>query len=130
VKERPRTPGSRPRVTDFLACADFGDDETLRLVASAMLSSQHALAAAVVDSARERGLRLSSAAVLDEIPGHGLHARVDGHELWIGDLAFVRERGWQEAPLATLDRYAAMDKDPLLAAIDGLPGAIMAIAHE
>jgi len=118
----------RPQVTDFLACADFGDDETLRLIASAERVSEHPLASAVVEAARERGLALSEPASFDYSPGQGIHATVDGHDVWVGNLAFTRERGWQEAPLQTLDRYADEGKTPLLAAIDGKPGAILALA--
>ena len=118
----------RPQVTDFLACADFGDDETLRLIASAERVSEHPLAAAVVEAARERGLELSDPASFDYAPGQGIHATVDGHDVWVGNLAYTRERGWQEAPQATLDRYADEGKTPLLAAIDGKPGAILALA--
>jgi Cu+-exporting ATPase len=118
----------RPQVTDFLACADFGDDETLRLIASAERVSEHPLAAAVVEAARERGLALSDASAVEYAPGQGIHARVDGHDVWVGNLAYTRERGWQEAPGQTLDRYADEGKTPLLAAIDGKPGAILALA--
>jgi Cu+-exporting ATPase len=118
----------RPQVTDFLACADFGDDETLRLVASAERVSEHPLASAVVEAARERGLSLSEPSSFDYTPGKGIHAAVDGHDVWVGNLAFVRDRGWAEAPQGTLDRYADEAKTPLLAAIDGKPGAILALA--
>jgi Cu+-exporting ATPase len=122
--------GDRSRVTDFLACADFGDDETLRLIASAERGSDHPLASAVVEAARERGLALSEPADVDHAAGYGVHARVDGHDVWVGDLSYTRERGWQEAPLGTLDRYAREGKTPLLAAIDGKPGAILAVADD
>jgi len=118
----------RPQVTDFLACADFGDDETLRLIASAERVSEHPLAAAVVEAARERGLALSEPSSFDYTPGQGIHATVDGHDVWVGNLAFTKGRGWQEAPAQTLDRYADEGKTPLLAAIDGKPGAILALA--
>ena len=118
----------RPQVTDFLACADFGDDETLRLVASAERVSEHPLASAIVEAARERGLTLSEPASFDYTPGQGVHASVDGHDVWVGTLEHTRDRGWAEAPQGTLDRYADEGKTPILAAIDGKPGAILAIA--
>ncbi len=118
----------RPLVTDFLACADFGEDETLRLVASAERVSEHPLAAAVVEAAREKGLALSDPASFEYTPGQGIHATVDGHDVWVGNAEYTRDRGWQEAPQQVLDRYADEGKTPLLAAIDGKPGAIMALA--
>jgi len=114
-------------VTDFLACADFGDDETLRLIASVEHASADPLAAAVVEAARSRGLRLSAPSSFENVPGRGIHATVDGHDVWVGDLAFTRDRGWQEAPLMTLERYAKEGKAALLAAIDGKPAAILAL---
>ena len=118
----------RPQVTDFLACADFGEDEALRLIASAERVSEHALAAAVVEAAREKGLALAEPSSFEYVPGQGIHATVDGHDVWVGNLAFTKDRGWAEAPIATLDRYADDGKTPLLATIDGKPGAILALA--
>ncbi len=118
----------RPQVTDFLGCADVGDDEALRLIASAERVSEHPLAAAVVEAARERGLALSEPSSFEYTPGQGIHATVDGHDVWVGNLAFTKGRGWQDAPQQTLDRYADEGKTPLLAAIDGKPGAILALA--
>jgi P-type Cu+ transporter len=118
----------RPQVTDFLACADFGDDETLRLVASAESVSEHPLAAAVIEAARERGIALAEPSSFEYAPGQGIHASVDGHDVWVGTLEYTRDRGWADAPQGTLDRYADEGKTPLLAAIDGKPGAILAAA--
>ncbi|MBI2325739.1 MAG: copper-translocating P-type ATPase, partial [Chloroflexi bacterium] len=118
----------RPEVTDFLACADFGEDEALRLIASAERVSEHPRASAVVEAARERGLALAEPTSFEYVPGQGIHATVDGHDVWVGNLAFTKDRGWADAPVATLDRYADEGKTPLLAAIDGKPGAILALA--
>ena len=118
----------RPRVTDFLGCADFGDDEVLRLAASAERVSEHPLAAAVVEAARERGLTLVDASSFDYTPGEGIRAVVEGHDVRVGNLAFVVEHGWEEAPREVLDRHASQGKTALLVTIDGKPAAIMALA--
>lgn len=81
-----------------------------------------------MEAARQRGLRLSAPSSFEHIPGRGIHATVDGHDVWVGDLAFTRDRGWQEAPLMTLERYTREGKTTLLAAIDGKPAAILALA--
>jgi Cu+-exporting ATPase len=118
----------RPRVTDFLGCADIGDDEVLRLAASAERVSEHPLASAVVEAARERGIELADPSAFDYTPGQGIHATVDGHDVRVGNLAFVRDHGWEEAPQQVLDRHADQGKTPLLVTVDGKPGAIMALA--
>lgn len=118
----------RPRVTDFLGCADFGDDEVLRLAASAERVSEHPLAAAVVEAAQERGLALAEPTSFEYTPGAGIHATVEGHDVRVGNLAFVADHGWQDAPRQVLERHADAGKTPLLITIDGKPGAILALA--
>src|SRR5258708_6800794 len=45
----------RPAVTDLLSCADIGEDEALRLIASAELRSEHPLAGAGLQAAPAKG---------------------------------------------------------------------------
>src|SRR5205823_4891355 len=47
----------RPRLTDLLACADFGEDEVLRLAAGAERGSAHPLGAGVVEAASADAIR-------------------------------------------------------------------------
>src|SRR5581483_8341642 len=72
----------RPQVTDILTCADYGEDESLRLIASAELRSEHPLAGAVLEAAREKGLTPSEPERFESFPGQGVHAVVDGHEVY------------------------------------------------
>ncbi|MGH2498974.1 MAG: heavy metal translocating P-type ATPase, partial [Candidatus Limnocylindria bacterium] len=75
----------RPEVVDWVTCADIGEDEALRLIASAELRSEHPLAAAVVEHARAKGLELTEPTTFEAIAGSGVHAVVEGHEIWIGN---------------------------------------------
>src|SRR5439155_18024446 len=75
----------RPKVVDYMSCAGIGEEEVLRLIASAELRSEHPLAAAVVEAATERGVQPSEPAKLEAIPGQGVHAVVEGHDIWIGN---------------------------------------------
>ncbi len=117
----------RPRLTDLLACADFGEDEVLRLAASAERVSEHPLASAVVEAARERGLALIEPADFEYTPGKGIRATVDGHDVRVGNFAFV-EQAWPDAPQQVLARHADAGKTPLLVTIDDKPGAVLALA--
>src|SRR5258707_7435674 len=74
----------RPEVTDVLVCADYGEDETLRLIASAELRSEHPLAGAVLEAARAKGLTPSEPSRFESVPGQGVHAVVDGHDGYVG----------------------------------------------
>ncbi len=118
----------RPEVTDWITCADIGEDEALRLVASAELRSEHPLAAAVVEHARTKGLALSEPSAFEAIAGRGVHAMVDGHEVWVGNADLAREHGFADLGDGMLAHHQSEGRTTLVATIDDLPGAIIALA--
>jgi Cu+-exporting ATPase len=118
----------RPEVTDVLVCADFGEDETLRLIASAELRSEHPLAGAVLEAARTKGLVPSEPERFESFPGQGVHAVVDGHDVFVGNRAFATAHGFADLGEGLLTHHEEAGKTPLLAAIDGKPLAILALA--
>jgi Cu+-exporting ATPase len=71
----------KPRVTRILPAAGYTGTELLRLAASAEHSSEHPIGQAVVKAAQERGIVLAEAAGFKAEAGHGVRARVDGHEV-------------------------------------------------
>ncbi|MFD7439028.1 heavy metal translocating P-type ATPase [Streptomyces sp. NPDC059861] len=75
-----------PRVTDIRPLPGSGLDETALLVlaASAEHQSEHPLARAVVDAARERELPLAAAVDFAAVPGQGVTATIDGHNIQVG----------------------------------------------
>ena len=93
----------RPTVTEIVT-SGIGEDELLRLVASAERVSEHPLGEAIVAAAKEKGLSLSDVEEFNALPGQGIQAKIDGVELVVGNLALMRER---EAPLNGLDKKAA-----------------------
>ena len=118
----------RPEVTDWLTCAGIGEDEVLRLVASAELRSEHPLATAVVEHAVKKGLALSEPASFEAIAGRGVHATVDGHDVWVGNADLARAHGFADLGDGMLAHHQAEGKTTLVATIDGEPGAILALA--
>ena len=117
----------RPRLVDHLVCADFGENETLRLAASAEQGSEHPLAGAIVEAARERGLVLAEPSLFLALPGRGVHAVVEGHDIWIGNRALAAEHGFVPGePL--LAAHEDQGRTVLIATVDGAPLAIFALA--
>ncbi len=106
----------KPRVTQ----ADIGDDD-LRLAASAESRSEHPLGKAVVDYAASRGLGLTEAGEFSATAGLGIRARVEGHDVLAGNLAFLAGSGVTalgEGILVAVDgRYAGslLVSDPIRA---------------
>ena len=81
----------RPVLASIHALADHGDDELLRLAAAAEERSNHPLAHAVVDAARSRGLKWAAAEDVQNSPGRGMSARVEGHACLLGNEALFQE---------------------------------------
>lgn len=60
------------------------EDEALALVAAVERDSEHILARALVNAARERELTVPLARDFEALPGHGVQATVDGRVLKVG----------------------------------------------
>ncbi|MFE2040863.1 heavy metal translocating P-type ATPase [Streptomyces sp. NPDC059477] len=89
-----------PQVTDVRPLDGSGLDAgaLLRLAAAAEHPSEHPLARAVVDAARERELDLPSVTDFDSTPGTGVTATVEGRTVTVGSPA--RLLGSAEADIA------------------------------
>jgi len=74
----------KPRVTGVDPAPGRTESELLRLAASAERYSEHPLGKAIVEAAAERGLALEEATEFSALAGHGVRARVAGHEVSIG----------------------------------------------
>ena len=70
-----------------------GEDELLKLAASAQQGSEHPLGRALVRAGRERGLALTSPTAFEALPGRGVDATVDGMRLAIGNRSLMNEIG-------------------------------------
>ena len=115
-----------PRVTDVIP---YGRDKQalLSLAASLERSSEHPLAKAV--TAEAEGMPLSDVTDFEALPGHGLHARLNGKELLGGSLKFLSSRGLVSASvLAQANTLAEEGKTPLLFAYNGELAGMIAVA--
>lgn len=81
----------KPRVTDIVTNG-ISDDEMLKIAASAERSSEHPLAEAVVEEAKNRSLELYDVKNFEAIPGQGLEALVNNKKYYIGNLRLVNEK--------------------------------------
>jgi Cu+-exporting ATPase len=118
----------RPEMTDILVCADIGEADALRFIASAELRSEHPLARAVLEAASARGLKPSEPSLFESFPGAGIHAVVDGHHIYVGNRAFAVAHGFADLGDGLLAHHEAAGKTPLIATVDGAPLAILALA--
>lgn len=84
----------RPRVTDVVPASGTDEAEVLALAAAVESQSEHPLAAAVLEAAREADVVYAEAMNARAIPGKGITAAVGGHEdpVWVGNFRLVQER--------------------------------------
>ncbi len=120
----------QPRVVDVVASSNpVGEEELLRLAASAEASSEHPLAAAVVDAAKERELAVVDAREFQAVPGHGLEAKVDGRTVLVGNAKLMRDRGIAFDGLnARADELEGAGRTVVRVAVDGEAAGLVAIA--
>ncbi|MBU2091561.1 MAG: heavy metal translocating P-type ATPase, partial [Alphaproteobacteria bacterium] len=119
----------RPKVTAIRTLGGFGEDDLLRLLASLEQSSEHPLAAAIVAAAKERSLDLLQASDFDSPTGKGVLGTVDGRKLVVGNARFLGEHDIETGPLEEIADMLRQDgATAILAAIDGEPAGIVAIA--
>jgi Cu+-exporting ATPase len=81
----------RPVLEAVHPLAGRAENHLLRMAAAAEERSNHALAHAVVDAARARGLAWSPAEDVQILPGRGLTAKVEGCDCLLGNEALFRE---------------------------------------
>jgi Cu+-exporting ATPase len=94
-----------------------GDNEILRLAASAERNSEHPLGEAIVRAATGRGLDLAEPESFNSIPGHGLEAKIGGQTVLLGNRKLMSNRGVDISPLAAdAERLEAEGKTAMFVA--------------
>jgi P-type Cu+ transporter len=79
----------RPALREVAPMPDVDGVELLRVAAAAESASEHPLAGAVVEGARERGVPLTRATSFEALPGRGVRASFNGVLLLVGRRDFV-----------------------------------------
>jgi Cu+-exporting ATPase len=83
----------KPKVEDVISLNGVSSEALLELAASAEMPSEHPLAKAVVERAKEMGLNLKEVLDFKAAAGGGVDAQVDGKRVLIGNLRFLNQEG-------------------------------------
>ncbi len=119
----------KPKVTSIAAAEGVAETDLLRLAATLERASEHPLAAAIVEAAKEGGLMLGTAENFDSPVGKGVTGTVDGRRLVIGSHRIMAEAEVDLSPLA--ERAKALSGEGatvIFAAIDGRIAGLFAIS--
>ena len=79
----------KPSVTDFFAGDGYNVELLLQYAASVEKNSEHPLAQAIVNYAREKNIQFSSVESFQSFPGMGSAGMIDGKTIFIGNESFM-----------------------------------------
>jgi Cu+-exporting ATPase len=118
-----------PRVTDLIAAGGFDRDALLALAAAAESRSEHPLAVAVVEAARERDLEVAEPEGFEAEVGHGVNASVGGREITVGSARHLAGLGIDFSALTgDAKRLEGEGKTAVHVAVDDRAAGVIAIA--
>jgi Cu+-exporting ATPase len=120
----------KPRLIDVLPTGGFDAKEFLRLAASLEQDSEHPLAAAIVQGAKEQGIVFEAVKDFRSVTAGGVLGTVAGRAVMIGKPAFLQnEKITGLEPLeASAVKLEEDGKTVMFVAIDGKPTGILAVA--
>ncbi|MCC7183863.1 MAG: copper-translocating P-type ATPase [Rhodocyclaceae bacterium] len=119
----------RPVFDRAISVPDSFDGEVLRLAASLDQGSEHPLAEAIVQAARERGLSLGKPERFESSSGIGVRGVVAGRELALGNTALMQQLGVAVEPLRPqAEALRAEGASVIYLAADGKLAGILAVS--
>ena len=118
-----------PKVTDVVIASAHNQDDVLSLAASLESGSEHPLAMAIVESAKEQGVPIHSVTDFESIAGKGVAATLNSQRLLFGNEKLMKEKSIElHHYVDKAQRLAAEAKTPMYFAIDSKLVAVIAVA--
>ena len=119
----------RPAFMDARAVPGVEPAEVLRFAASLEQGSEHPLAAAILEEAKSRGLRIAPVDEFDSVTGRGVRGRIEGRDVALGNADLMGSVGADiddlERDSESLRREAAT---VMFLALDGYAAGVIAVA--
>jgi Cu+-exporting ATPase len=119
----------KPELTDVISTSEFDDETVLQLAASADVPSEHPLAQAIVNGARERGSDLVDPTAFNAVPGHGVETDIDGKRVLVGNRKLMTRETFDTVTVdEDVERLQGEGKTAMYVAIDGRVAGVVAVA--
>ncbi len=119
----------KPRLMAVKAAAGFDENEILRLGAALERASEHPLAAAIVASAEERGLKLPEVKDFNSVTGRGVTGTVEGRAVALGNRGLMDEQKLELGGLPQqADALRGEGQTVMFIAVDGQAAGLVGVA--
>jgi Cu2+-exporting ATPase len=118
----------RPSVTEVIPAAGVDEAAILRLAAAADAQSEHPLATAVVEAAKQRALVVEPPSDFEAVSGHGVRATVGGRTVLVGNRRLLERYGVTPGLDREAERVRAEAKTAVYVAADGRVLGLVAVA--
>jgi Cu+-exporting ATPase len=119
----------KPKLTDVTPLDDESEETILTLAAALEKGSEHPLAEAIVEGAKEKGIKVGNAENFKAVTGKGVSGTVSGRSVALGNTAMMRDMSLDtSAAEETADVLRADGKTAMFVAIDGKLSGIVAVA--
>lgn len=118
----------KPKLSQITTLSGFDENTILRQVASLENSSEHPLAGAIVQGAKDRGIPIDSVSDFESATGMGIRGNVLGHQIAVGNKALLEEQGVDSSALLGIaDAFQKSGHGVVLVAVDAKPAAVIAV---
>ncbi len=119
----------KPRLVAVTACADFDENEMLRLAASLERGSEHPLATAIVSGAEERKIDLADAKSFESITGKGIKGIVGGLPVALGNHSLMEDLGVEFSDLSSqAETLRSQGQTVMFVAVGSKPAGLVSVA--
>jgi len=119
----------KPRVVTVMPAEGFDEATVLSLGASLERSSEHPLAAAIVTSAKQRGLAMQDVVDFASVTGKGVTGRIGSRHVAVGNAKLLHDLGIAATDLETrADELRHEGATAMFVAVDSKPAGIIAVA--
>jgi Cu+-exporting ATPase len=119
----------KPTLVSVMAAEGFDDSELLRVAASLELGSEHPLASAIVEGARQRGVAVADTDRFQAVTGKGVTAQLENKQIAIGNQALMESLGVDWSGLTTqVDALRAQSQTVMYVAVDTRLAGMIGVA--
>ena len=118
----------KPKLSQVKAVGEVPENELLTLVSALEKASEHPLAEAIVEGAKERGIKVPDVTGFESITGMGVRGNVDGRSVFVGNKALLSKFGIDPTLLVSLAaELQTSGHGVMLVAVDQKPAGIIAV---